>query len=55
MRVIDYYIILAGDLFNSIIIENSNPITKIPAVQLSALLLEYDEIFKRFIEEVKII
>ena len=50
MRVIDHFIVLSGDIFDSVIIEDNIPITETTAVQLSALLLEHDEMFKRFIE-----
>ena len=47
--MIDAFIIQAGDLFNSVIIKNEIPINNgMPAVQLSALLLENDELFDRF-------
>ena len=42
-----------GDLFDSIIIKNEILILDIPAVQLSALLLEKDEIFKQFQNDLK--
>ena len=39
-RFITALIIQSGDVFDSIIIKNEIPITEMPAVQLSALLLE---------------
>ena len=47
-RIIDSWIVHAGDLFDSIIIDNEVPMTEMPAVQLSALLLERDDIFELF-------
>ena len=47
-RIIDSWIIHAGDLFDSIIIDNEMPMTEMPAVQLSALLLERNDIFELF-------
>ena len=42
-RMIDDFIIQACDILDSIIINNEITISEMPAVQLSALLLEYDE------------
>ena len=52
-RIIDGWIIQSGDLFDSIIIKNEIPILDMPAVQLSALLIEKDEIFERFQNDLK--
>ena len=52
-RMIDALIIQAGNLFDSVIIKNEIPIKEMPAVQLSALLLENDELFDRFQKDVK--
>ena len=46
-RMIDAFIIQAGDIFNSIIINNKINISKIPVVQLLALLLEHYEVFEQ--------
>ena len=53
MIVIDHSIVLVGDLFYSVIIENNIPMDKMPPAQFSALLLDHDEIFKRFTEGTK--
>ena len=50
-RIIDYWIVQAGDLFDSVIINNEIPIVDMPPVQLSALLLERDDVFERFQKE----
>ena len=47
-RTIDSWIIHSGDLFDSIIIYNEMLMTEMPAVQLSALLLERDDVFELF-------
>ena len=52
-RVIDNFIVLARDLFYSVIIEKNIPTNEMPPVHFPALLLDYDETFKRFIEVVK--
>ena len=45
---IDAFIIQAGDLLDSIIINTKITIYEMPAVQLLALLIEHDEVFKQF-------
>ena len=52
-RIIDSYVILAGDLFESVIIKNEIPMNEMPAVQLSALLLEQEKIFTQFVSDIK--
>ena len=52
-RIIDALIIQSGDLFDSVIIKNEIPVNDMPVVQLSALLLEHDELFDRFLKEMK--
>ena len=47
-RMIDAFIIQAGDLLDSVIINDSITISEMPAVQLSDLLLEHDEFFEKF-------
>ena len=47
-RTIDAFIIQAVDLLDSVIINNEITISEKPAVQLSALLLEHDELFEQF-------
>ena len=46
-RMIDTFIIQAGDLLYSVIINNKITISEIPAVQLPALLIEHDESFEQ--------
>ena len=41
-RIIDAFIIQAGDILDSFIIDNEITISDIPAVQISDLLLEHD-------------
>ena len=47
-RMIDAFIIQAGDLLDRVIINNKSNIYEMPAVQLSDLLLEHDELFEQF-------
>ena len=54
-RMIDAFIIQDGDLLDSIIVNNEITISEMPAVQISALLLEHDEIFEQFKKELKFI
>ena len=42
MRVIDYWIVTAGELFDSIIVRNVLSITDMPSVQLSSLLADME-------------
>ena len=42
--MIDAFIIQAGDLLDSVINNNKITISEVPAVQLSDLLLEHDEV-----------
>ena len=46
-HMIDDFIIQAGDLLDSVIINNEITISEMPVVQLSALLLEHDEVFEQ--------
>ena len=46
-RMIDSFIIQDGDLLDSVIINKEITISEMPAVQLSALLLEHDEVFEQ--------
>ena len=46
--MIGNFIIEAGYLLCSVIIKNKIPISEMPTVQLSALLLEHDEVFEQF-------
>ena len=46
--MIDAFIIQAGDLLDRVIINNKSNIYEMPAVQLSDLLLEHDELFEQF-------
>ena len=54
-RIIEDFIIQAGDLLDSVIIDHGITISEMPEFQLSALTLEHDEIFERFKKEVKMI
>ena len=45
---IDDFIIQSGDLLDIIIINNEIPISKMPSVQILALLLDHDEVFGQF-------
>ena len=45
--MIDGFIIQSGYLLDSVIINNKITIYEIPEVQLSALHLEYDEVFEQ--------
>ena len=47
-HTIDAFMINARDLLYSAIINNKIIIYDMPAVQLSALLLEHDEVFEKF-------
>ena len=47
-RIIDDFIVQAGDILDSVIINNNITVSEMPAVQFSDLLLEYDEIFEQF-------
>ena len=42
-----------GDLFDSVIIKNAILINKMRTIQLSALLLEHDELFDQLLKEMK--
>ena len=53
--MIDAFIIQYDDLLDSVIINNKITIYKMPAVQLSDLLLEHDEVFEQFKIELKMI
>ena len=46
--MIDGFTIQSGDILDSIIINYDITISDIPAVQLLAILLEYDEVFEQF-------
>ena len=46
--MIDNFIIQAGDLLDSIIINDEITFSEMPAVQLSSELLEHDEVFEKF-------
>ena len=46
-RIIEAFIIQAGYLLDSVIINNKITISEMSAVQLSALLLEHDEIIEK--------
>ena len=46
-RMIDNFIIQAGDSLDSVIINDKITISDMPAVQLSVLLLEHDEVFEQ--------
>ena len=46
-RMIDAFIIQYGDLLDSVIINNKITISEMPEVQLSALLVEHDEVFEK--------
>ena len=46
-RMIDTFLIQAEDLLDSNIIKNKINISEMPSVQLSALLLEHDEVFEQ--------
>ena len=46
-RMIDAFIIQDEDILYSIIINNKITISEMPAVQVSALLLEHDEFFEQ--------
>ena len=46
--MIDTFIIQAGDILDSVIINNNITVSEMPAVQFLDLLLEYDEIFEQF-------
>ena len=52
-RIIDGWIIQSGDIFDSVIIKNEIPMLDMPAVQLSALLLEKDNVFEQFQDDLK--
>ena len=52
-RTIDSWIIVAGDLFDSVIIANEIPMTQMPTVQLSALLLVKETAFENFKTQLK--
>ena len=45
--MIDAFIIQAGGLLDSVIINKEITISDMPAVQLSALLLEHDKVFEK--------
>ena len=46
-RMIDAFIIQAGDILDSLIINNKITIYEMPAVQLSDLLIEHDKYFEQ--------
>lgn len=50
-RTIDGWIIESGNLFDGVIMHDEIPMTQMPPVQLSALLLEQDQLFERFKKE----
>ena len=45
--MIEAFIIKSGYLLNIVIINNEITISDMPAVQLSALLIEHDEVFEQ--------
>ena len=45
--IIDAFIIQAGDILDNVIINNEIAIYEMPAVQLSDLLLEHDEVIEK--------
>ena len=46
--MIDAFIVQAGDLLDSVIINNEITISEMPAVRILALILENDEVFEKF-------
>ena len=52
-RVIDSWIITAGELLDDIIVNNTIPISDIPAVQQTTLYSDCDEISKKYIDDIK--
>ena len=52
-RIIEAFIIQAGYLLDSVIINNKITISEMSAVQLSALLLEHDEIIEKLKKKIK--
>ena len=49
--MIDAFLIQAGDLLDSLIINNESTISKMSAVKLLSLLLEHDEVFEQLKRE----
>ena len=47
-RMIEVFKIQAGDVLDSVIVNNDITIYEMPEVQLLALLLEHDEVFEQF-------
>ena len=46
-RMIDAFIVQAGNLLDIVIINNKSTISEMPAVQLSDLLIEHDKYFEQ--------
>ena len=51
--MIDDFIVQAGDILDSVIINNRINISDMPVVQLQAIILEHDEVFEQFKEKLK--
>ena len=52
-RIIDSWLIQAGDLFDSVIIDNEIPVSEMPPIQLSTILLEKVEGFEKWKKQLK--
>ena len=54
-RMIEVFVVRAGDLLGSVIINNKITISGMPAVQIPALLLEHDDFLSNLKNNYKII